>query len=151
MSTPYDVPASILIKRLAKHLKENVDKVSPPEWASFVKTGCHVERPPQDPDWWYIRCASLLRKVYLKGPVGIDHLRAEYGGRENRGARPEHKRKAGGSIVREALQQLEAAGLVRTLGNKGRIISKEGRKLLERLSAEIKKELEVSIPELKKY
>ncbi|MGQ9460493.1 MAG: 30S ribosomal protein S19e [Candidatus Bathyarchaeaceae archaeon] len=151
MPTPYDVPASILIERLARHLKEEVDAIVPPSWASLVKTGAHVQRPPENPDWWFIRCASLLRKIYVKGPIGIEHLRSEYGGRIDRGVRPEHVRKGGGAIIRKALQQLQAAGLVETLRNRGRVVTSEGRKLLDRLSTEIKRELEKAMPELKKY
>lgn len=151
MPTPFDVPAPLLIERLAKHLKENIDVIEPPEWAPYVKTGVHVERAPQNPDWWYIRCASLLRKIYIKGPIGVEHLRSEYGGRKNMGAMPEHARKGGGAIIRKALQQLEKAGLVETVKGKGRIVTPEGRKLLDSLSAEIKREIEKEIPALSKY
>ena len=151
MPTPYDVPSSILIERLARYLRENVDEVIPPPWSSFVKTSSHAETLPQDPDWWFTRCASLLRKIYVKGPVGISRLRSEYGGRMNRGARPEHVRKGGGAIIRKALQQLEAAGLVETLRNRGRVVTKGGRRLLDRLATEIKEELEKKHPELEKY
>ena len=151
MPTPYDVPASILIKKLANRLKEEHDAIVPPPWASLVKTGSHVQRSPQNPDWWFIRCASLLRKIYTKGPVGVQRLRSEYGGRIDRGVKPEHARRGGGAIIRKALQQLEAAGLVEPLRNKGRVVSGEGRRLLDTVSTEIKSELEKKLPELKKY
>lgn len=151
MPSPYDVPPSMLIERLGHYLRKNVDSVRPPEWAPFVKTGVHAQRVPDDPDWWYVRCASLLRKVYIMGPVGIGHLRSEYGGRKDRGARPEHTRRGSGTIVRKALQQLEKAGLVRTLERRGRVVTPEGRRLLDMLSTEIKRELERENPELKKY
>ena len=151
MPTPYDVPSSILIERLARYLRENVDEVTPPSWSPFVKTGSHAAGSLQDPDWWFTRCASLLRKIYVKGPVGISRLRSEYGGRVDRGVRPEHARKGGGAIIRRALQQLEAAGLVETLRNRGRVVTKGGRQLLDRLATEIKKELEKKHPELEKY
>ena len=151
MPTPHDVPASILIEKLTKHLKDNMDGVVPPKWAPFVKTGSHASRPPQNPEWWFIRCASLLRKIYLKGPIGIEHLRSEYGGRVDRGVKPEHARRSGGSIIRKAIQQLEAVGLVEPLRNGGRVVTGEGRRLLDRLSTEIKKDLEKKLPELKKY
>lgn len=151
MPTTYDVPPSILIERLAKYLEDNVDAIKPPEWAPYVKTGAHAERAPQNPDWWHIRCASLLRKVYIKGPIGIEHLRSEYGGRKDRGTRPEHTRKGGGAIIRKALQQLEKAGLVETIRGKGRVITSEGRRLLDSLSADIKEELEKINPALSKY
>ena len=151
MPTPYDVPSSILIDRLARHLREEVDAIVPPSWASFAKTGSHVQGPPQDPDWWFTRCASLLRKIYMKGPIGIERLRSEYGGRIDRGVRPEHARKSGGAIIRKALQQLQAAGLVEPSKNKGRVATSKGRRLLDKLSTEIKGNLEKTQPELKKY
>ncbi len=133
MPTPYDVPSNILIQRLAHYLKDEMDQIN------------------QYPDWWYTRCASILRKVYVKGPIGIQSLRAEYGGRKDRGVRPEHARKGSGTIIRKALQQLEEAKLVKSSGNRGRVVTKKGRSILDRLSTEIKKELEKQIPELKKY
>ena len=151
MPTPYDVPPSVLIERLAKHLKEEVDEINPPSWTPFAKTGIHTQRPPRNPDWWFTRCSSLLRKIYVKGPIGIQKLRSEYGGRIDRGAKPEHARKGSGAIVRKALQQLQAAGLVEQSKNEGRVVTSEGRQLLDRLATEIKNELEKTQPELKKY
>ena len=151
MPTPYDIPPSVLIERLTRHLREEVDAIIPPTWASFVKTGSHTQGPPQNPDWWFTRCASLLRKIYIKGPIGIERLRSEYGGRIDRGVKPEHARKGGGAIIRKALQQLQAAGLVEPLRNRGRVVTREGRQLLDRLSTEIKGNLEKTQPELGKY
>ena len=139
----YDVPADVLIERLARYLKENVPEVRPPAWALFVKTGSHVERPPQDPDWWYVRCASLLRKLYLRGPIGVSRLRKMYGGRKRRGVRPAHFRRAGGSAIRKPLQQLEAAGLVVKDGNRGRRLSPKGMSLVDMVASQIRRELRV--------
>jgi small subunit ribosomal protein S19e len=149
--TPSDVPASRLIERLARHLRENVDAVTPPSWAIAAKTGSHVEKQPQEPDWWYIRCAAILRKIYVHGPVGIEKLRAEYGGGKRHGSMPQHASKAGGSVVRKALQQLEVAGLVETSKPDGRRVTKDGRKLLQELAEELGKELMKQLPELEKY
>ena len=151
MLSAHDVPAAKLIEKLAKHLKENVDEVTPPPWASIVKTGTHVQRQPENPDWWYIRCASLIRKIYVHGPVGVERLRAEYGGRKDHGVRPEHSAKASGAIIRKALQQLEAAGLIETLKPRGRKVTRAGRKLLDMLVGELQKELLKNVPELQKY
>jgi len=149
--TPHDVPASRLIEKLAKHLKENVDAISPPAWTPIAKTGSHVEKQPQNPDWWYVRCASLMRKVYVHGFVGIEKLRAEYGGRKGFRVQPEHAAKAGGSAIRKALQQLEAAGLIEKSSPNGRRVTREGRKLMQELAEEISKELVKKNPELEKY
>lgn len=151
MATPYDVPASKLIEKLAAFLKENVEEIAPPSWASLAKTGSHAQKQPQNVDWWYTRCASLLRKIYVHGPIGIETLRADYGGRKDFGIRPEHAVKAGGAVVRKALQQLEAAGLVETVKARGRRVTPKGRSLLREVAAELHKELAKEIPALEKY
>ena len=151
MTTPHDVPASKFIDRLAKYLRENVDEVQPLPWATFAKTGMHVEKQPQTPDWWYTRSASILRKVYIYGPIGLEKFRAEYGGRKNRGSKPDSAVKAGGSGIRKALQQLETAGLIQTVKLKGRSMAPKGRKLLQEVAGDLSKEIVKTIPELKKY
>ncbi|MBX5326770.1 MAG: 30S ribosomal protein S19e [Candidatus Bathyarchaeia archaeon] len=151
MPTPYDVPSSALIEKLARYLKENIDQITPPDWAQLVKTGSHTDRPPHNPNWWYTRAASLLRKIYIHGPIGTQHLRYYYSGRKDRGVRPEHVRIGAAGNIRKILHQLESAGLIERNKNRGRVISAEGRRLLDSLSTEIKKELEKTMPELKKY
>ncbi|NIN96428.1 MAG: 40S ribosomal protein S19, partial [Anaerolineae bacterium] len=63
MTTAYDVPADVLIERLSGYFKESVSEIQPPEWSGYVKTGRHAERAPQNPDWWYVRSASIMRKL----------------------------------------------------------------------------------------
>ena len=111
MTTVYDVPAETLINSTAQKLK-NDNKVTPPEWARFAKTGAHKELSPDNADWWFVRCASILRRIYIDGPVGVSRLRSFYGGRHRNGVRPVHFSKGSGSVAREALQQLEKAGFV---------------------------------------
>jgi small subunit ribosomal protein S19e len=151
LTNPHDVPASPLIKRLAKYVKENVEQVQPPAWSQVAKTGSHTEKQPQDPDWWYTRSASVLRKVYIHGPIGLEKLRGEYGGRKGFSVRPNHASKSGGSNIRKILQQLEAAGLIQITRPKGRIMTPKGRKMLQEISQDLQKEMVKTIPELKKY
>jgi small subunit ribosomal protein S19e len=147
----FDVPADLLISKLSSYFKENIKEVTSPEWAEYVKTGSHVERVPQLSDWWYTRSASLLRKLYLHGPIGVQRLRKEYGGRKRIGNFPAHHRLAGGSIIRTSLHQMEKAGLVEKVEKSGRVISKKGRSLLDAMSTQIKKDLDRDKPELKIY
>ena len=151
MTTAYDVPADVLIDRLSGYLKENIREIQPPEWSGYVKTGSQAERVPQNPDWWYVRSASILRKIYMNGPVGVSRLRKEYGGRKRRGVRPAHFAKAGGNIIRTILQQLEQAGLSQKDGIKGRVVSGKGRSLLDAMSTQIKRDLDRERPELQNY
>jgi small subunit ribosomal protein S19e len=151
LTTPHDVPASQFIERLAKYLKENIEQVQPPAWAAVSKTGSHVEKQPQDPDWWYTRAASVLRKVYIHGPIGLEKLRSDYGGRKGFSVKPNHASKSGGSNIRKILQQLEAADLIQTVRPKGRTLTPKGRKTLQEVSQDVQKEMVKVIPELKKY
>jgi small subunit ribosomal protein S19e len=151
MTTVYDVPADVLIARLSDYIKGNIKELAPPEWTSYVKTGSHVERAPQNPDWWYVRAASMMRKLYTKGPIGVSRLRKAYGGRKRMGVRPAHFRKAGGNILRTLLQQLEQAGLAEKASTRGRVVSPKGRSLLDAMSGQIKREMDRDNPDLKKY
>ncbi|MFN7088585.1 MAG: 30S ribosomal protein S19e [Candidatus Paceibacteria bacterium] len=138
MVSPLDVPAEVLAKEVAQELK---GKIVAPAWAKFVKTGVHKERPPLQEDWWYIRAASILRTIYRSAPVGVSKLRTKYGGRKNRGLRPERFRKASGSIVRKILQQLEKVGLVAQKKegiHKGRVLTPAGISLLTKAAARIR-------------
>lgn len=150
MAKVYDVPADELIAKLAEQLK-NDKKMEGPAWSPFVKTGSHAMRIPQNKDWWYTRCASLLRKVYLHGPLGVADLKVAYGGRKKVGYNLAHHRDAGGAIVRKALQQLEASGYIVKMQGKGRLISSEGMKKMDRLATEIHKELIKVEPQLQRY
>lgn len=152
MTSVKDVPADLLIAELAKYIKDNVPQVKPPVWAPFVKTGANKERPPTSEDWWYIRAASIMRKLYIYGPVGVGSLRTTYGYRAKIGdkTRPERTRKAGGAIIRKILQQLEQAGFVAKT-KRGRVLTPEGKSLVDRVAARIAKELVKQRPELAKY
>jgi small subunit ribosomal protein S19e len=151
MTTAYDIPADILINRLSRYIKESIDEVDSPTWAGYVKTGSHTERAPHSSDWWYVRSASMLRKLYMKGPIGVSRMRKEYGGRKRRGSKPAHFQKAGGKIIRTIFQQLEDAELAEKAGIKGRMISSKGKSMLDALASQIKDELDRERPDLKKY
>ena len=125
-----EVTAINLIDASAKKM-EKMEEFNPPAWSVVVKTGVNKERPPQQDNWWWIRSASILRKIYLNRILGVSKLRKTYGGRKNRGHKPEHKYKASGSVVRKILQQLEAAGFVQTEKGKGRKITAKGSAFLK--------------------
>lgn len=138
MTNVHDVPANILIKEIAKDLKNN-KKVKIPEYALYVKTSCSKERAPHDPDWWYVRMAAILRKSYVNGFVTVEKLRTYFGSKKNRGVRPEKFRKASGKIIRDCLQDLEKLELVTVVEKKGRTVSPKGQKYIDLLCKEILK------------
>ena len=155
MPTAYDVPGQILVERLAKKLFEDYkDYIKPPKWAFFVKTGPHKERAPDDPadkdykgspGWWYYRAASILRQVYLYGPIGVSRLRTRYGGIRKRGYEPGRFVKGYAKIIRTILQQLEDAKLIKkdeANNKRGRVITDLGRSVVDKIASEIYKEIQ---------
>lgn len=136
MVTVYDVPAEKLILKVAEKLKGN-SSIAPPEWAEFVRTGRHTEKAPRQDDWWFTRSASVLRKLYVKGPMGTSKLAAEYGGFADRGSKPNRAVKGSRNIVRKCMIQLEAAGFLVRDGKNGRTISPAGMSLLDNAAKEV--------------
>lgn len=134
MVTALDVDANALIGKVAEKLKGM--KINKPAFVGLVKTGSHNERPPEQPDFWHMRCASVLRQAYVRGTIGTNRLRTHYGGRRSRGVKPQVHRRAGGSTIRKAMQELEKAGLLRK-EKTGRSLSPAGRKLLDSAAKEI--------------
>jgi len=149
MTTLYDIPAELFIPRLAEELKKRKE-IQPPAWAAFAKAGVHQQMPPEDPDWWFIRAASVLRRIYIDGPVGVQRMRTAYGGKRDRGSSPFQFRKGGGSSLRKVLQQLEASGLV-AKDRTGRSLSVEGRKFLDSVAHGLREATEEKVPGLSKY
>jgi len=135
--------APFFMPRLAEALKK-VPEFKAPEWISYVKTGTSRERPPTINDFWYIRAASILRQLYIKGVVGVGKLRTRYGSRKDRGGKPDRFRKAGGKIIRVILQQAEAAGLVEKITRLqfGRRLTQKGRDFLD--SIEVKEKIGIN-------
>jgi len=130
-----------LVNNAAQELKKQ-KLVEPLDWAKFVKTGHHKERLPDDQDWWYYRSAAILRSIAKLGPVGTQKLRTKYGGKKNRGHKPERFYPASGSIIRKILQQLEKVELIKQdqKGNhKGRILTPKGISFLDKIAVQIAK------------
>jgi len=150
MATLYDVPAEDLIEALAEELDGRIEE---PDWVEFTKTGVDRELPPQQDDFWFVRSASLLRKISIRGPVGVERLATEYGGSKTGSTRyrVSGNHHTGGSrkIIRTALQQLEDEGLVETAKGEGRRVTDEGQSLLDSIAGETLESLDR--PELQKY
>ncbi len=133
MVTAYDVEANKLIEKAAEKLKDM--QLTKPAFVGLVKTGAHASRPPQQENFWYIRCASILRQAYITDAVGSNRLRRHYGGKKRRGVRPARHAPAGGSTIRKAMQELEKAGLL-AKQKIGRVLTPKGRKFLDSVAKE---------------
>ena len=150
MATLFDAPAEDLIEATAEKL---ADELEQPDWAEFAKTGTGRELPPEQEDFWALRGASLLRKVAVDGPVGVDRLSTAYGdtkqGSTRYRVRPDRKTSGSKKVIRTLLQQLDDAGYINTNEKRGREVTGEGRKLLDETAVEVIESLDR--PELERY
>jgi small subunit ribosomal protein S19e len=128
-----DVAADAFIKSYAEHLK-NSDKFELPVWADLVKTGTFKELAPYGDDWYYIRAASIARKVYLRPGVGVGALRKWYGGAFKNGVRAQHFKKANAGIIRSVLIQLENMKVAEPSAGGGRRMTRVGQQDLDRIA-----------------
>lgn len=141
MTRILEVDAQELIGKAAEELKKE-NSIKPPVWSTFVKTSHARERLPERNDWWYVRSASVLRTIARLGPVGTQKLRTKYGGRKNRGYKPEATYKGSGSIIRKVLQQLEKSGLIKQTQkgvHKGRVLTPKGTSFLDKIATSMSK------------
>jgi len=134
-TTIYEISPEKFNSKLAEELKK-LEEFKMPEWAYFVKTSVARARVPYEQEWWYKRAASILRQIYRKGVVGVNRLKTRYGGKKNRGMKPEEFRKGSGKIIRVILQQAEKAGLLMKseTKKKGRQLTKKGLEFLNKVA-----------------
>ncbi|KAI5191925.1 small subunit ribosomal protein S19e [Nematocida minor] len=124
---------------LSKALKEE-KQLEKPEEAAYIKTGHGREMPPDSADWYYVRAASILRKLYMeeltnpeksKHGFGVMWFARVYGGAKNNGHKPSHTVSGSKSLVRRILQSLENIKLVSKLSMGGRKLSPNGLSYLQ--------------------
>ncbi len=138
----YDVSQIELVKGISRELEEK-KLLQPPMWSEFVKTGVSKDRVPQQANWWYMRGASILRRLYTDHrPVGVNRLRKVYGTTERNRYSGKHFKPAGGAIIRKLLQQLEKAELIKKVkidNYYGRRITDKGVSLVDRVAKTVSK------------
>lgn len=142
-----DIPPEMLIMGLSNKLSKEIKE---PQWVKDVKTGQHKERGPTEGNWYFVRVASVLRKVAINSPIGVEKLASEYGGKVDRGSKQHHAGKGSRKVLRTALQDLEKLGYV-LKNKKGRSISSSGTKLLNSTALSLAGELKEKLPSLEKY
>jgi small subunit ribosomal protein S19e len=150
MATLYDAPADELLDELADRLQADLEE---PDWQAFAKSGAGRELPPEQDDFWFRRGASILRKVAMDGPVGVQRLSTEYGSAKDGSNRyrvaPRRRSDGATNVIRTLVQQLEDAGYVEDTNGEGRRITAEGRSFLDEAAGDVIEELDR--PELERY
>ena len=134
--TVKDVSAQDFIKAYANHLKKS-GTLELPKWVDLVKTGKHRELAPHNPDWYYVRAASVARQIYLRNGTGVGGLAHHYGGASKSGTCRSHHTTAAHGLIRTILQQLEKLNLVEAHPSGGRKITAKGRKELDLVASAV--------------
>jgi len=135
--TVKDVPSHEFVVTYAQHLKRS-GKLHVPKWVDLVKTGHFKEMPPNNPDWYYVRAASMARKIYLRGGLGVGAFRKIYGGNKDRGVAPSHFAKSSGAVARSVLRELERIKVIEKDPKGGRRVTSTGQRDLDRIAGQIK-------------
>ncbi|MGC8676297.1 MAG: 30S ribosomal protein S19e [Candidatus Micrarchaeia archaeon] len=135
MANINEVNAQKLVESVAAKLKQQ--NMPAKSYVGIVKSGAGKERVPSQEDFWYVRSASLLRRLYINGPVGISRLRTYFGSRKRHVSKVRHHHyKAGGSIITDSLNALEKLGYVAKT-KQGRVLTPKGRSLLDKAANEL--------------
>ena len=150
MATVYDVHGQSLVSDLAEALKK-MENISIPEWSVSTKTAAHRENAPDSDEWWYMRSASILRKIGINGPIGTERLSRHYSGARDRGAKPNRSNNGSRKVIRLIMQQLEIAGLIEKAKQGGRSVTSKGQSILDNTAFDVKKVLEKEMSLLSKY
>lgn len=64
-----DVDQHAIVYEIATFLKKS-NKVKVPDYSDVVKLGKFKELAPIDQDWYFIRAASIARRLYIRSPAG---------------------------------------------------------------------------------
>ncbi len=76
-----DVDQQRFTTALSAFLKKS-GKVKLPDWVDIVKTNVAKELAPYDDDWYFTRCSSIARHIYIRSPVGVNTVTKIYGGKK---------------------------------------------------------------------
>ncbi|KAL3312286.1 40S ribosomal protein S19 [Cichlidogyrus casuarinus] len=137
-----DIDGHKYVDGVAHYLKK-LGTVKVPEWADIVKLSSANQHGPYNPDWFYTRCAAVLRHLYLR-PSGVGGLSKAFGRNKRYGVTPNHHVKAHTNNIRKAIQAMEKLGYVTVSSKGGRELTPLGRKTLDHLAVEIHREMRKS-------
>jgi len=136
-ATVRDVPANKWVKAMAQQFKRE-GKILVPNCADLVKTSHGRERAPQSVDWYYLRAAAVLRRIYLRPGTGYGGLGKAFGNLKNRGSKPERTFRAAVGPLHWACKSLEGLKLIAKGRGKGRVVTREGRKRADTVAFNVK-------------
>ncbi|XP_055918997.1 40S ribosomal protein S19a-like [Eupeodes corollae] len=134
--TVKDIDQHAVVKHVAVFLKKT-GKLKVPEQMDIIKIVKFKEISPYNPDWFFIRCASILRHLYHRSPASVGYTTKIYGGRKRNVLHPSHFCRSADGCARKALQALEHARLIEKHPDGGRKLTSIGQRDLDRIANQI--------------
>ncbi|KAF1388190.1 hypothetical protein PFLUV_G00087630 [Perca fluviatilis] len=134
--TVKDVNQQEFVRALSAFLKKS-GKLKVPDWVDLVKLGKHKELAPSDENWFYIRAASTVRHLYLRGGAGVGSMTKIYGSRQRNGVCPAHYSVGSKNVARKVLQALELLKMIEKDPNGGRRLTAQGTRDLDRIAGQV--------------
>merc|ERR1711916_16348 len=68
-ATMRDVSANKWVRAMAAHLKQS-GKLFVPNCTELMKQSHGNQRAPENKDWFFYRCAAVLRRIYVRPGTG---------------------------------------------------------------------------------
>ncbi|KAI5148369.1 small subunit ribosomal protein S19e [Enteropsectra breve] len=128
MDSVFRVQPKPLINAIVDTLKSN-GNISLPENHDIIKTGHGKQYSPENPDWYYVRMAAIVRQAMRFGTVSRKGLAHRYGIRKNRGVRPTKFARASDFVNHSAIEELKKIGWF-NFDNEENILTKEAKDIL---------------------
>ena len=136
-ATMMDVPANKWIKTMAQHLKQS-GKCFVPNCTELMKPSHANQLAPSNEDWYFYRCAAVLRRVYNRPGVGYTSLAKSFSMKKNNGSRPEKTIYAARGLLHWVCRSLEGVNLIAKGKQSGRVITKEGKRKADAIAFNVK-------------
>ncbi|ELA46206.1 hypothetical protein VCUG_02287 [Vavraia culicis subsp. floridensis] len=135
----YQVDPTSFIGTLSSHLKNN-NLLTQPQNIDIIKSCSGKQNAPLDPDWLYVRAASVYRHFltahFKNERITVTRLASLYGCKKDRGSRPGKKVRASKGHLRSIVRDFGKLGWL-VEDDKGKFVSEDGIKLSEQLIEKI--------------
>eukprot|EP00768_Dysnectes_brevis_P000457 gnl/Dysnectes_brevis/109_a130_11433.p1 GENE.gnl/Dysnectes_brevis/109_a130_11433~~gnl/Dysnectes_brevis/109_a130_11433.p1 ORF type:complete len:144 (+),score=31.29 gnl/Dysnectes_brevis/109_a130_11433:33-464(+) len=129
-----DVPAELFVDAFAAQLKSE-GAFKQPAYTEYAKTGACRDRVPESDDWYFVRAAAVLRRLYVRRNVGVGAFTKVFGTAYTTKCAPQHFKRSSSKVIRNILQQYEALGYVTQPRNgSGRVMTRKGQKIVDQFS-----------------
>merc|ERR1711991_827804 len=87
-------------------------KLFVPNCTELMKQSHGNQRAPENKDWFFYRCAAVLRRIYVRPGTGYGGMGKAFGILKNNGSRPEKTVKATRGLLHWACRSLQGLKLV---------------------------------------